>query len=194
MMKRNRGLQSAGELRGPKRKQLGTEPLRLSLDVRFRLCERRDLPLLEWEGLYRDARRIIASTFRMQARGAKAMLIAEINDMPVGQVWLDFATYRKERMAFLWSMRVVPWFQGLGIGFRLLQEAERMAAKRNCMAIQLTVDEGNLRAGTFYERYGFAVVGKITEYEPYTTKAGRRVRLRRPRFVMRKDVGCLSDG
>jgi ribosomal protein S18 acetylase RimI-like enzyme len=175
-------------LRSARQKDAGSKPMRLCLDVRFRLCERRDLRLLEWEGIFAAHRRIIAAVFRKQERGEQVMWIAEANGMPVGQVWIDFNTYQKERFAFLWAMRVVPWFRRLGIGHQLLAQAETIALKHRCVAIQLTVIERNAGAVKLYKRSGFEVVGRVPQYEPYTTRAGRVIKLFRPLLVMRKDL------
>jgi ribosomal protein S18 acetylase RimI-like enzyme len=161
-------------------------PLRVSFDVVFRLCERRDLRNLEWEGIFRSDRRTIESAFRKQERGQGVMLLAEANGLPAGQVWIDLTKRRKQDAALVWAMRVVPWLQGQGIGSRLLEAAGKIALSSGLSALELTVDRTNVIAQRLYRRQGFEMVGEMNEFEPYRTRAGRTVQLRRPRFQMRK--------
>lgn len=122
------------------------------------------------------------------------MLIAEANGLPVGQVWLDLALWREARAGWVWAMRVLPWFQRTGIGTRLMLEAEKCAERAGCTALELWVDKTNKAAGQFYRRIGFEVTAEILDHEYRQTKAGRLIKLRRPRYSMRKLLGPIQAG
>jgi ribosomal protein S18 acetylase RimI-like enzyme len=184
-MPRLNGLDAGGD-------QFGS--LQVTLEVTFRLCEKGDLRRLEWEGLFSSHRRIIQAAFRRQERGQNLMILAEANGMLAGQVWLDLERTRKDQAALIWAMRVVPWWQGLGIGARLLDIAAGMAAERQIPALQLLVDQKNVAAQRLYQRSGFEIVGQLLEFEPYTTRTGRTVKIRRPRYLMKKQLHSRSNG
>jgi ribosomal protein S18 acetylase RimI-like enzyme len=116
------------------------------------------------------------------------MVLAEANALPVGQVWVDLQKRRNQHAALVWAMRVVPGLQGQGIGSRLLEAAAEIALNSGLPALELAVDRTNLAAQRLYRRHGFEFVGEIDEFEPYKTRAGRTVRLRRRRLQMRKQL------
>jgi ribosomal protein S18 acetylase RimI-like enzyme len=161
-------------------------PLQISLDVRFRLCERGDLRKLEWEGLFHSDRRVIEAAFRKQERGRNIMLLAEANGRAVGQVWIDLEKHRPQGAALVWAMRVIPWLQGQGMGRRLLEAASGIALDYGFPALELEVDCRNLVAQRLYSRSGFEPVRQVEHQERYTTRRGRTVLLRRPRLLMKK--------
>jgi GNAT superfamily N-acetyltransferase len=101
------------------------------VNVTIRTCVREDLPNLEWFGLFSEHREIIHSAFaRQEEHGDNVMLVAEANGFPIGQAWIDFVKRRDERCALLWAVRVLPPFQGMSIGARLVQAAERIMRQR----------------------------------------------------------------
>ena len=57
--------------------------------LEIRLCREADLPQLEWFGMYSEHREIIRSTYESQERGETAMLVADLNGFPAGQVWIN---------------------------------------------------------------------------------------------------------
>lgn len=64
--------------------------------------------------------------------------------------------------AELVRLYVQPRVQRLGVGKRLLQEAERATAVAALGSLWLTAWEGNLRACSFYASHGFQDVGATT--------------------------------
>jgi diamine N-acetyltransferase len=64
--------------------------------------------------------------------------------------------------AELVRLYVQPSAQRLGVGRRLLQEAERAAGVAALGSLWLTVWEGNHRAGSFYASLGYQEVGATT--------------------------------
>jgi ribosomal protein S18 acetylase RimI-like enzyme len=70
---------------------------------------------------------------------------------------------------------VAPDWQRRGLGRRLLAEAEAQARARQCTG--LYVDTFNPGAVVFYERAGFALVGRIEDFPPGHTRTFLRKRL-----------------
>ena len=54
--------------------------------------------------------------------------------------------------------------RGKGIGAALLQTAEKIAVSRGCKSCFLTTHD--FQARTFYEKFGYQVVGKLEDYPP----------------------------
>ncbi len=65
--------------------------------------------------------------------------------------------------------------RGRGLGTSLLQTAETIALERGCKRSFLTTFD--FQARTFYEKYGYSVIGVLTDYPPGSTY-----------FWMRKDL------
>ncbi|WNB91021.1 GNAT family N-acetyltransferase [Bacillus sp. NEB1478] len=63
------------------------------------------------------------------------------------------------------------WFseqlRGKGIGQTLLKKTEEIAVKKG--AVKALLSTFNFQARTFYEKYGYKVVGKIEDYPPGST-------------------------
>lgn len=136
----------------------------IRVPVQFRLAREDDLAALEWMGLFTRQRAIIAEAFEAQQDGRGAMLLAIANDFPIGQVWIDFD---RETPRF-WAVRVFPPLQGVGLGTRLIEEAEACAAARGHEAVELGVEWDNRGAQRFYRRLGYAPVGAEREEVDYT--------------------------
>jgi ribosomal protein S18 acetylase RimI-like enzyme len=148
------------------------ERLVLPLEVTIRLCVETDLPHLEWFGLFTPHRGIIRSAFDGQMRGDTAMLVADINGFPAGQVWIDFRKRRAEGRALLWAVRVMPPFQRAGLGARLIGAAERLIHSRDVPAAEAGVERDNAVARRFYERLGYRLAGTERGSYSFTTPEG----------------------
>src|SRR4051812_8517566 len=59
-------------------------------ELYLKICRERDLPALEWMGLFSTQRGIIRDTYTRQTRGEALMLLGMSNEYPVAQAWLDF--------------------------------------------------------------------------------------------------------
>lgn len=59
------------------------------------------------------------------------------------------------RFALLDELHVLPAFQGLGLGKRLLHEAEQLALAEGCRSLRLEVGDDNPHARGIYERAGY---------------------------------------
>jgi len=60
------------------------------------------------------------------------------------------------------KLYILDWFCGKGIGYRLLQEAERTAASKGHEQIWLWVLHSNQRAISFYERQQYICIGNAS--------------------------------
>jgi ribosomal protein S18 acetylase RimI-like enzyme len=76
--------------------------------------------------------------------------------------------YRKgSRVAGIETISVDPIYQGLGIGKKLLQAAEREMYPRLINRIRLEVSSGNIPAICLYEKFGFRTTMLLKNYYIY---------------------------
>jgi ribosomal protein S18 acetylase RimI-like enzyme len=164
------------------------ETVPLKLDVTFRFCTEADVPLLEWFGLFEEHRNIFQDIFASQARGENLMLLAILNGLPVGQVWIDLKKRADESAGVIWALRVIPWLQGLKLGTRLLHAAEQLILEQGFGFAELDVDKSNPEALRLYERTGYRVLGESQENESYQRPNGEAVNHPVNRWVLRKKL------
>lgn len=159
---------------------------KLGLPLTIRPARQEDLPTLEWYGLHTPHREIIAGAFRLQERGDGAMLLADVNGFPAGQICIDFLRKRPSGRATLWALRVFQPFRGLGIGIRLVRAAERVVIQRGVPFAELGVDRDNAGVLPFYERLGYEHCGRERGQFLYHTPEGRLVRVAIDQWLLHK--------
>jgi ribosomal protein S18 acetylase RimI-like enzyme len=168
----------------------------LALPLTIRPARQEDLPTLEWYGLHTPHREIIAGAFRLQERDDGAMLLADVNGFPVGQICIDFLRKRPSGRATLWALRVFQPFRGLGIGARLVRAAELVVIQRGVPFAELGVDRDNSDVLPFYERLGYEHCGRERGQFLYHTPEGRLVRVAIDQWLLHKRLpeGRASTG
>lgn len=158
----------------------------IGIPVTLRLAVEDDLPVLEWYGQFTHHREVIANAFRMQRDGTGAMLLADVNGFPAGQVWIDFARKRHAGAATLWAVRVFDPFQGLSLGTRLMRAAERLIVERGMPDAELGVDRDNAGVLRFYEKLGYTRAGEEAGSFRYRTPDGQAVEIAIDQWLLRK--------
>jgi GNAT superfamily N-acetyltransferase len=175
----------------PVRSRLMQDQFTITLPVTILACREGHLSNLEWFGLMTEYRQTIADAFQRFQKGEIIMLVAEANRFPIGQVWIDLTKQRESAIGILWALRVLPTFQNLGIGTRLIASAERRLKARGFRLSELGVEKDNPRAQRLYERLGYQVVrDHIDEWE-YTPPNGAPVHVRSDEWILHKS---LVDG
>lgn len=161
----------------------------LQVAVELRLCRETDLAQLEWFGAFTHHRAIIREAFELQERGDALMLLAVVGGLPVGQAWLDLRPKLDAEAPTVWAVRVMPWFQGAGLGAKLLEELERLARGRGLAALEVGVETDNPAARRFYERLGWRLLRERREAYSYVTPEGQPVTHGLHEWVLGKRLG-----
>jgi ribosomal-protein-alanine N-acetyltransferase len=92
--------------------------------------------------------------------GSERLIVAERSPTLLG-----FAGYRViAPEAELLNLAVLPQFRGQGIGARLLQEVIRAARECGASDLFLEVREGNRGALRLYEKFGFQIASRRSDY------------------------------
>lgn len=96
----------------------------------------------------------------MNSSNSRAMLLCLVDDIVAGCCEISWSTSLKIRHRADLAIAVVKDYWGLGIGTRMFQELIRIA-EENEYITQLELDfiEGNTRARSFYENFGFRITG-----------------------------------
>jgi ribosomal protein S18 acetylase RimI-like enzyme len=127
-----------------------------------------DLPKLEWFGEYAHFRKLYARIYRDYMAGRQFMLVAEVNDFPVGQVFINLESglglMADEPHGYLYALRVMKPFRRQGLGTALVRAAERHLRDSNYRRVTIAVAKDNDAAMRLYRRLG---------YEPISEDAGR---------------------
>jgi GNAT superfamily N-acetyltransferase len=158
----------------------------LPLNYECRLGTDEDIPRLEWNGEFSEHRAIIAQAFAAQAAGSGLVMVATVKTFPVAQLWVRFAD--QGRPPRFWAFRVMPSYQGHGIGAALLTFAEAELAKRNFEACEIGVDRDNLRVKLLYQKWGYRVAYAQVEDYRYVTPAGEMRKGRADQWIMLKQL------
>ena len=158
----------------------------LSLPVTIRRARRDDLPELEWFGLHRPHREIIATAFRTQELGHGALLVAEVNGFPAGQLCIDFLRKRSLKRGTLWALRVFAPFRKLGLGKRLVLAGEAAVLDYGYAEAELGVDRDNAGVLGFYDRLGYEACGTERGRYSYRTPDGEQVQVAIDQWILHK--------
>lgn len=164
-----------------------------TIDFVIRHGKEDDLPALEWEGEYARYRSIYRAAWDDVRRGARAILVAEVEDSVVGQIFIAFTCPRPvpgiDRPAgYLYAFRVRPTHRGRGIGRSLLLEAERTLAASGSTHAVIAVSQDNPDARRLYERMGYVWLADDSGTWSYRDDRGRSHTVREPASLLVKEL------
>lgn len=169
------------------------EGFAVSFNVDLRLATAEDLPLLEWFGQFTHYRNLFAGTFAEQLADRRLMLLAVVNDFPIGQIFVHLndaglPAAHRQRRGYVYSLRVLEPFQGQGIGTRLIVAAEQMLRERGYRWVVIAVAKTNHGARRLYERLGYVVYADDPGRWSYEDQHGHRQRVEEPSWLLRKKL------
>ena len=163
------------------------QSLTLQLPVTLRLAVADDLPKLEWYGEYRHFRNMFRRTFREQQIGRRAMLVADLNDFPIGHIFIQLRSSNTRRpRAYFYSFRVMEMFRRQGIGTWLLNSAEMIAVDHGLRRAAIAAAKENDDARRLYERLGYQVYGDDAGKWSYVDHRGRTCHVDEPCWLLEK--------
>lgn len=171
----------------------------LNLNMQFRIATEEDLPKLEWYGQYTHFRNLFRLTFEGQLKGERLMLLADVNNFPVGQVFLllnqrvtawqaviNRTGKPPQQRGYLYALRVMDHLQGLGIGTKLILEAERLMQESGADWSTISVAKDNPGAKRLYERLGYEVYMEDEGRWSYVDHMGKTIYVHEPCYMMEK--------
>lgn len=168
-----------------------TSLLQLQLNVCLRLARKEDIPRLEWFGQYRHFRHLFRRAFREQQEGRRLLLLADCNNFPIGQIFVQLASQRAgvadgSARAYFYSLRVMPMFRRQGIGTRLILEAENRVRARGFTCVTIAVAKNNEAARRLYERLHYRIFREDEGKWSYIDHQGERRHVHEPCWLLEK--------
>ncbi|MFQ5921826.1 MAG: GNAT family N-acetyltransferase [Anaerolineales bacterium] len=159
--------------------------------VRIRFATAADLKALEWDGEYTHYGRLFKRAIDEARHGRRILLLAEIKEQVVGQIFVQLTTRatfstKGASSGYLYAFRVKPQYRNRGVGSQLLHEAEANLAARGFRRAVISVAKRNLAARRLYERAGYAVFTEDSGEWSYIDHEGRLREVHEPAFVMEK--------
>jgi len=163
----------------------------LRAQIIIRLATVADLKALEWDGEYTHYRRLFKRAIDEARRGRRILLLAEIEDQVVGQIFLQLmtrATFSAKRVSsgYLYAFRVKSPFRNQGVGSQLLRAAEANLGARGFRRAVISVAKSNLAARRLYARAGYAIFTVDPGEWSYFDHEGQLRKVQEPAFVMEK--------
>lgn len=165
--------------------------LRFDLDCIVRDVRATDLPALEWFGSYAHIRRMEEDNFRDVQAGAKLWLVAEVNRFPVGHLKVNLRVedpLRGNPRGYIFALRILEPFQGLGIGTLLIRAAEKALRLRGFRYASIAVAKDNPRARRLYERLDYSIYREEVGRWQYVDLEGRLHRMEESEYLMDKPL------
>jgi ribosomal protein S18 acetylase RimI-like enzyme len=168
--------------------------LTLNIEITLRLATQSDLPKLEWYGQYTHFRAVYRRTFQEMEHGNRLMILADCQDFPIGQVFVQLRSREKrvaqdQQRAYLYSLRVMEMFRGCGIGTQLVQEAEAMVSAMGYTWTTIAAAKTNPKARRLYERMGYVIFAEDAGEWSYTDHRGIVQFVHEPCWLLEKAIG-----
>ena len=164
-----------------------------ALEVNIRNADERDLLALEWDGEYTRFRRLYREAMHETRRDKRAILVAEVGDLVVGQLFVNYhSTWRKsffgQRTGYLHSFRVKPDFRNQGVGRNLIAQAESMLVQRGFNRAVISVAQTNEAALRLYQSLGYERFREDPGRWSFMDHDSQIHRVIEPAFILRKSL------
>jgi ribosomal protein S18 acetylase RimI-like enzyme len=112
-----------------------------------------DLDRLEWSGSPAHIRHVRQALERAAGGEVEYLVVRAPDGSPVAKSGIDYAVH--PGIGTIWQLATHPQLQSLGLGTRLIAEAERRIIRRGLLWAVLAVEDTNPRARALYERLGY---------------------------------------
>jgi len=143
-----------------------------------------DLDHIPWSGSALHVKHVAKELIRAKAREIDYLAVRSPEGYPVSIGGVDYA--KEVGGGYLWQLGTHEKLRGLGLGTRLIREAEQRIAARGEEWSRLEVETDNPRAKELYERLGYEVYGTTIDSWMQLDKDGNEVKHTAECFQMRK--------
>lgn len=173
--------------------QLDISRLSIQLDVTIRKLHREDLRKLEWYGEFKHYRHLFLRSYQDQVKGNRLMLVADVNDFPVGRLFIQFYNPRSQvsdgqTRAYLYSFHVMEMFRGKSIGTRLIHSAESILLKKQFRYATIAVAKDNEGALRLYQGQNYHIYSENEGRWQYPDHRGHIRYVHEPCWLLEKTL------
>jgi ribosomal protein S18 acetylase RimI-like enzyme len=121
-----------------------------------------DLPNVRWAGSETHLKHVAVALQRVATGAVEYLAVRAPNGFPVSIGGIDYEAH--ERAGALWQLSTHEALRSLGLGTRLIDQAEARVRQRGFARAVMGVEVDNIRARALYERLGYRPVGHETAY------------------------------
>lgn len=120
-----------------------------------------DLPDIQWSGGPLHPKAVADALIRAKLGEVEYLAIRSPNGKPICIGGIDYVKY--ESAGYLWQLATVEELRGLGLGSRLIKEAERRILRRGPTKVIIGVEVINTRAKALYDRLGYTAYARVKD-------------------------------
>lgn len=120
--------------------------------------------LVGLEKLFPASDQFSRDNWRRLLKANGATLVATHKGQVCGAILVLFR--KGSKIARIYTLSVSPDMRGKGVGPALLSAADEEGRRRGCLETRLEVRESNTPAISLYERHGYSVMARATQYYP----------------------------
>jgi ribosomal protein S18 acetylase RimI-like enzyme len=176
---------------------IARDPTTLLSKLIYRHLREDDLIDLEWKGEFKHFRRVYAKAFQRMQKGLALHWVVELpGEGIIGQIFIQLECDQPELAngkdrAYFFSFRVLPQYQGLGIGSKLLDIIENDLHKKGIDFITCNVGKINYGAQRLYMRHGYHIVAHEPGIWSYEDENGNWHDVEEPAWRMEKRLKSI---
>jgi ribosomal protein S18 acetylase RimI-like enzyme len=117
-----------------------------------------DVARIGWSGSKSHVRAVAEALARVPAGDVEYLAVRAPTGDPVAKGGVNYTAHADA--GAIWQLATHPELQSLGLGTRLVREAERRIRRRGLRWAILGVEDNNPRARALYERLGYEAYGR----------------------------------
>lgn len=145
-----------------------------------------DLPDIAWSGGPLHPNAVAEALIRVELGEVEYMAIRSPGGVPICIGGIDYVKHKSA--GYIWQLSTVEELRGLGLGTRLIEEAQRRIKQRGLSKAVLGVEVKNTRAKKLYNRLGYRAYAKIKDSWEEGDKDGHAVLYQADVILMRKTL------
>jgi ribosomal protein S18 acetylase RimI-like enzyme len=145
-----------------------------------------DLDRITWSGSPSHIKSVARALERVESGKVEYLAVRAPNGWPVAKGGIDYMVHKGA--GTLWQLETDESLRGLGIGKRLIEEAEKRIKKRGLKEAVMGVEDNNPAARRLYERLGYKEYGHEQESWEQEDNAGNSYTYVTPVTLLRKEL------
>jgi ribosomal protein S18 acetylase RimI-like enzyme len=147
----------------------------------------KDLAHILWSGGPLHSKSVGKALERVKSGQVEYLAVRAPDGYPISIGGIDFG--KQAGVGYLWQLSTHGQLQSLGLGSRLIREAEKRIKARGLAIAMLGVEDGNDRAKGLYDRLGYLTCGHEQDSWDEADQQGNVYTYHAEIILMRKSLG-----